>query len=537
MSRGAQDWLGEYLDRISSFPPEFRRLSTLMRDLDKKCNDQLAEFDKQAQLAITSGKRAGVDNRPLHVHTARECYRRAHQYSEEKIGIASQLCEQLDRHFTKLEEDIRTFEGEINEDKRPDEDGEPAPSPALDAYASGHASPAPRPSPMAAPLPMSSPALPAPSPGGLPVRKSASTASASATPLHTPHGHLLGAAAQGSTPAASPGPAATATPAPSPAPSTPAPPANAAGTPQLQPGRPPSAAAHPSGAKGRGGAGESSSSSSSSSESDDSEESPSPEADDHDPDGASIEDSRSEEPQPGPSGAAPMAIGPSLVGHPALAPKEKRSPDGAEWLPAQAQGGRHGASLGGRGTPQLPAGAAKIHGSKAAGAVVPHGTSTGTRGRGRGGRGVCIAQDDGPSIGEGGGAKLAMLAVAVTMTMMMPASLLTVRSGGRLGLQRGRGRGQSAAAVPDHAAGGESGLSGRTSTGSADEGGDDAQELNRVYCTCRRPADGEMVFCEDEKCPIGWFHFECVGLSQAPPENEKWYCPDCRKTHKRRRQR
>eukprot|EP00750_Incisomonas_marina_P025599 INCI5585.1.p1 GENE.INCI5585.1~~INCI5585.1.p1 ORF type:complete len:263 (-),score=44.41 INCI5585.1:200-988(-) len=48
-----------------------------------------------------------------------------------------------------------------------------------------------------------------------------------------------------------------------------------------------------------------------------------------------------------------------------------------------------------------------------------------------------------------------------------------------------------------------------------------------LYCTCRRPYVGQMVACENEDCEISWYHFECVGLTEQPAEDEKWYCKTC----------
>jgi len=47
-----------------------------------------------------------------------------------------------------------------------------------------------------------------------------------------------------------------------------------------------------------------------------------------------------------------------------------------------------------------------------------------------------------------------------------------------------------------------------------------------VYCTCRRVSFGQMIGCDNENCPIEWFHFECVELTE--PVKGKWYCPQCR---------
>ena len=48
------------------------------------------------------------------------------------------------------------------------------------------------------------------------------------------------------------------------------------------------------------------------------------------------------------------------------------------------------------------------------------------------------------------------------------------------------------------------------------------------FCTCRRISFGEMIACDNPKCKIEWFHFECVGLTSLTRPKVKWliefYC-------------
>lgn len=46
-----------------------------------------------------------------------------------------------------------------------------------------------------------------------------------------------------------------------------------------------------------------------------------------------------------------------------------------------------------------------------------------------------------------------------------------------------------------------------------------------TYCLCNRVSFGNMVACDNDSCPREWFHYECVGLLDAPVG--KWYCPEC----------
>ncbi|VEN59115.1 unnamed protein product [Callosobruchus maculatus] len=47
-----------------------------------------------------------------------------------------------------------------------------------------------------------------------------------------------------------------------------------------------------------------------------------------------------------------------------------------------------------------------------------------------------------------------------------------------------------------------------------------------TYCLCDQISYGEMIMCDNDLCPIEWFHFSCVTLTTKP--KGKWFCPKCR---------
>jgi hypothetical protein len=55
----------------------------------------------------------------------------------------------------------------------------------------------------------------------------------------------------------------------------------------------------------------------------------------------------------------------------------------------------------------------------------------------------------------------------------------------------------------------------------------DANE--RLYCTCRRMEQREMIRCDDDDCTNEWFHYACVNITK-PPTGE-WFCPSCTGNH------
>jgi len=46
-----------------------------------------------------------------------------------------------------------------------------------------------------------------------------------------------------------------------------------------------------------------------------------------------------------------------------------------------------------------------------------------------------------------------------------------------------------------------------------------------TYCLCQQVSYGEMIGCDNQDCPIEWFHFPCMALTIKP--KGKWYCPKC----------
>jgi len=54
-----------------------------------------------------------------------------------------------------------------------------------------------------------------------------------------------------------------------------------------------------------------------------------------------------------------------------------------------------------------------------------------------------------------------------------------------------------------------------------------------VYCLCHQVSYGEMIGCDNQDCPIEWFHFGCMELTTKP--KGKWYCPKCAPSFKKKR--
>ncbi|XP_015376046.1 PREDICTED: inhibitor of growth protein 1-like [Diuraphis noxia] len=62
----------------------------------------------------------------------------------------------------------------------------------------------------------------------------------------------------------------------------------------------------------------------------------------------------------------------------------------------------------------------------------------------------------------------------------------------------------------------------------SDSDGNDDDDLQPTYCLCEEISYGDMVGCDNDLCPIQWFHFGCVSIHRKP--KGKWFCPFCRDT-------
>ncbi|OAK98194.1 hypothetical protein IQ06DRAFT_379074 [Phaeosphaeriaceae sp. SRC1lsM3a] len=54
----------------------------------------------------------------------------------------------------------------------------------------------------------------------------------------------------------------------------------------------------------------------------------------------------------------------------------------------------------------------------------------------------------------------------------------------------------------------------------------ESKDTTEQWCTCRKPDTGElMIGCDNDDCPVQWYHGRCLGLETAPEGD--WLCPTC----------
>ncbi|GLB35198.1 putative germ-line stem cell division [Lyophyllum shimeji] len=92
--------------------------------------------------------------------------------------------------------------------------------------------------------------------------------------------------------------------------------------------------------------------------------------------------------------------------------------------------------------------------------------------------------------------------------------------------KKGRGRPKGARLKSDEVQ--TQGAPPLTITLPAQAGATVSETPEETYCYCKQGSFGEMIACDNKKCPIEWYHVGCVGLQTTPEGMKTWYCPDCR---------
>jgi len=113
-------YLENYLESIATLPAEIRRNFALMRELDARSNELIEKIDKAIKVYSVNGKRAArevIDDRAA--KQTRQELKACLEFGDEKVALAIQTYELVDKHIRRLDTDLKKFEAELDaEDKK-----------------------------------------------------------------------------------------------------------------------------------------------------------------------------------------------------------------------------------------------------------------------------------------------------------------------------------------------------------------------------------------------------------------------------------
>ncbi|GAB1604541.1 inhibitor of growth protein 4-like isoform X2 [Argonauta hians] len=108
-------YLEHYLDSLESLPVELQRNFTLMRDLDQRVQDTMKEIEKIAELFLRNVRTMNKDNRLAHLDSINLRYNKSLGFGDDKVQLAMQTYEMVDKHIRKLDADLARFEADLKE--------------------------------------------------------------------------------------------------------------------------------------------------------------------------------------------------------------------------------------------------------------------------------------------------------------------------------------------------------------------------------------------------------------------------------------
>ncbi|KAM4632393.1 inhibitor of growth protein 5-like [Discoglossus pictus] len=108
-------YLEHYLDSIENLPCELQRNFQLMSDLDQRTEDKKKEIDTLAAEYIDTVRDLSPEQRVQHLQRIQNAYSKCKEYSDDKVQLAMQTYEMVDKHIRRLDADLARFEADLKD--------------------------------------------------------------------------------------------------------------------------------------------------------------------------------------------------------------------------------------------------------------------------------------------------------------------------------------------------------------------------------------------------------------------------------------
>lgn len=112
-------YLEHYLDGLESLPNELQRNFKLMRNLDARAQNLMKDIDEKAKdfmKRLVDNKETFPDDvKKEKLKEIQELFNKAKEYGDDKVQLAIQTYELVDKHIRRLDSDLARFEGEIQD--------------------------------------------------------------------------------------------------------------------------------------------------------------------------------------------------------------------------------------------------------------------------------------------------------------------------------------------------------------------------------------------------------------------------------------
>ncbi|XP_067140602.1 inhibitor of growth protein 5 [Centruroides vittatus] len=108
-------YLEHYLDSLETLPSELQRNFTLMRDLDSRAQEELKTIDRLASEYLKNVRNMTSEQRAENMEKIQKKFKKAQDYGDDKVQLAMQTYEMVDKHIRRLDADLARFEAELKD--------------------------------------------------------------------------------------------------------------------------------------------------------------------------------------------------------------------------------------------------------------------------------------------------------------------------------------------------------------------------------------------------------------------------------------
>jgi hypothetical protein len=106
-------YLENFLETIELLPKDLQRNFTLMKDLDGRTQDTIVEIEECVRDYKRGVANLPQDERKVKLNKIDDLYQKAKEYSDDKVQLAMQMYEMVDKHIRRLDNDLGRFEQEL----------------------------------------------------------------------------------------------------------------------------------------------------------------------------------------------------------------------------------------------------------------------------------------------------------------------------------------------------------------------------------------------------------------------------------------
>lgn len=105
--------MDNYFSGLESLPVELQRNFKLMRNLDGRAQSIMQDIDRLGYEFLQIAGEASTERRKEHVSKLQKLFNKAKEYGDDKVQLAIQTYELVDKHIRRLDSDLARFESDI----------------------------------------------------------------------------------------------------------------------------------------------------------------------------------------------------------------------------------------------------------------------------------------------------------------------------------------------------------------------------------------------------------------------------------------